>query len=171
MGAAKYREMMVKKVFSEIRRKMPWAKNLLCQQDGAAGKGNVAKLNAAELRKRKRSHGNITMLTQPAQSPDTIINDLAIFPSMSKRFNKKQKYEKISDLDRLANNARNTWHNFPTEVLTKAWGTKTNVLKAIIKAGGKNNFKFPHAKDLDWEAMFEEWEEEKSESQESESSS
>ena len=80
---------------------------------------------------------------------------LAIFLSMSKLFNKNQKHDVISDLDQLAVNARKTWNNFPIEVLTKAWATKTNVLKAIIAKGG-NEFKLPHAKDMedfDWEAM------------------
>ena len=82
---------------------------------------------------------------------------------MSKRFNKKQKYEVVNDLDHLAANARKTWNNFPVDVLTEAWVTKTNVLKAIIKAKGASNFKLPHTKyvvDLDWEAMLEEWEDE-----------
>ena len=90
---------------------------------------------------------------------------------MSKRFNKKQKYEVANDLDQLAANARKTWNTSPVDVLTKTWATKTNVLKAIIKAKGANNFKLPHTKDvvdLDWEAMFEEWEDEQSE-EESES--
>ena len=91
--------------------------------------------------------------------PDTNINDLAIFPSMSRRFNKLQKHEVVSDLDQLAANARQTWNNFPTDVLTKAWSTKTNVLKAIIKAKGGNDFNLPHAKeieDFDWKALFAE---------------
>jgi hypothetical protein len=130
---------------------MPWATSLRCQQDGASphtGKQNVKKLNKAGASKKKRSKAEITVFTQPAQSPDTNINDLAIFPSMSRRFNKLQKHEVVSDLDRLAANARQTWDDFPTDVLTKAWSTKTNVLKAIIKVKGRNNFKLPHAKDV-----------------------
>jgi DNA polymerase/3'-5' exonuclease PolX len=163
MDADKYREMMVKKVFPAARRKMPWAKTLRCQQDGAGahtGKDNVNKLNTAGARGKR---AKITVFTQPAQSPDTNINDLAIFPSMSKHFNTKQKHEVISDLDRLAVNARKTWDEFPVDVLTKAWATKTLVLKAIVKADGGNSFKLPHSKDLedfDWEAMCEDWEDE-----------
>ena len=69
------------------------------------------------------------MFTQPAQSPDTNIIDLAIFPFISKRYNQKQKYEVVNYLDQLAANARKTWNTFPVDVLTKAWATKTNVLK------------------------------------------
>jgi hypothetical protein len=162
MTAEKYLEMMTKMVFPAVRRKMPWAKKLRCQQDGAAvhtGKHNVRNLNIAG----KRTKTKITVFTQPAQSPDTNINDLAIFPSMSKRFNILQKHSVVNDLDRLAVNARKTWVDFPTDVLTKAWSTKTNVLKAIVKAKGGNVFKLPHAKDvenLDWEALFADWEEE-----------
>lgn len=53
MDADKYRDMMVNKVFRAVRRKMPWAKELRCQQDGAAahtGKNNLAKLNKAGAR-------------------------------------------------------------------------------------------------------------------------
>ena len=45
---------------------------------------------------------------------------------------------------------------FPTDVLMKVWSTKTNVLKAIIKADGGNNFKLPHTKDteaVEWEEI------------------
>ena len=176
MNADKYREMMVKKVFPAARRKMWWANKLRCQQDGATphtGEDNVNKLNKAGAETRKRRNGTntakITALTQPAQSPETNINDLAIFPSMSRSFNNKQKHEVINDLDRLAANARQTWKQFPTDVLTKAWTTKTNVLKAIIKAKGTNNFKMPHAKDtedINWEAIFNDWEEENEPSEE-----
>ena len=165
MDADKYNEIMLKKVFPAARRRMPWAKNLRCQQDGATphvGKNNLKKLNAAGARTRKRRDGStaakITVFTQPAQSPDTNINDLAVFPSMSKRFNKKQKHDVVSNLDQIAANAQRTWKAFPTDVLTKAWGTKENVLRAIIKAKGGNDFKLPHSKDLqdfDWSAMCE----------------
>ena len=93
---------------------------------------------------------------------------------MSRSFNNKQKHEVINDLDRLAANARQTWKQFPTDVLTKAWTTKTNVLKAIIKTKGKNNFKMPHAKDtedINWEAIFNDWEEENEPSSEEDISS
>ena len=70
------------------------------------GKNNVNKLNKAGKGRKRRGRpsktANITVFTQPAKSPDTNINDLAIFPSMSKRFNKKQKHEVVNDLDRLA---------------------------------------------------------------------
>ena len=68
---------MVNKVFPAARKKMPWAKKLRCQQDGAAahtGKGNVEKLNIAGARTKKRRNSSrtakITVFTQPAQSPD-----------------------------------------------------------------------------------------------------
>ena len=94
---------------------------------------------------------------------------------MSKRFNKKPKYEVVNNLDCLAAHARSTWKAFRTDVLTKAWTTKTNMLTAIVKAKASNNFKLPKAKDLvyfHWDAMCEEWkdkqslEESKSESEE-----
>ena len=141
-------------------------KRLRCQQDGASvhtGKQNVKKLNIAGESKNRRVKAKITVFTQPSQSPDTNINDLAIFPSMSRRFNKLQKHESVSDFDRLAANAQKTWNDFPTDVLAKAWATKTNELMAIIKANGGNDFKLPHAKDvedLDWKALFEDREEE-----------
>jgi hypothetical protein len=159
MDADQYLKMM-KTVFRAARRKMPWAKNLRCQQDGAAahtGKNNVKRLNIAGTRRSKRSKGNITVFTQSAQSPDQNINDLVVFPSMSKGFNKLQKHEVISDLDRLAANARKAWNGLPAAVLTKGWATKTKVLHCIKKAKGKNDYKLPHTRDMEinWEAMYE----------------
>ena len=61
--------------------------------------------------------------------------------------------------------------DLPCRRADQGMGDQDEVLKAIIKAKGANNFKLPHTKDvvdLDWEAMFEEWEDEPSE-QESES--
>jgi hypothetical protein len=115
---------------------------------------------------RKRADGTsttITVFNQEAQSPCTNINDLAMFPSMSRRFNKKQKHGKINDSVQIAKNAEKTWKEFPSGVLAKAFETKTNVLKAIVNAKGGNDFKLPHAKDLDmaefdWEEMFADWE-------------
>ena len=63
MDADKYNEIMLKKVFPAARRRMPWAKNLRCQQDGATphvGKNNLKKLNAAGARTRKRRDGSTT---------------------------------------------------------------------------------------------------------------
>ena len=108
MNAAKYFKMMTEQVFPAARSKMPWAKSLRCQQDGASphtGQQNVKKLNIAGASKNKRRKAEITVFTQPVQSPDTNINDLAIFPSMSRRFNKLQKHEKVNDLNRLTGNA------------------------------------------------------------------
>jgi hypothetical protein len=161
MDGKKYRQMMAKQVFPAARKKMSsWANDLRCQQDGApphVGNSIVNKMNknTARSHKRKGSQAcNIRVFTQPAQSPDTNINDLAVFPAMSKRFLKKQKHEKIGDLDRLAANARQTWEDMPSSLLTKAWATKTNVMKSIIKAKGGNDFKLPH-KALVWEDVYE----------------
>ena len=95
---------------------------------------------------------------------------------MSRRFNKKQKFEKNNNLEQLAKNAVTTWQDFPTDVLTKAWATKTNVLKAIVNAKGGNGFDLPHAKDpdmenFDWEEMYEECEDESTDEEEENESS
>ena len=169
MTAEKYYEMMTQKVFPAARKRCRGQLSCAVSKTGwgpHTGKDNVNKLNIAGAITRKREDGRftpkITVSTQPAQSPCTNINDLAIFPSMSRRFQKKQKHEVINDLNKLAKNARKTWKEFPTDVLTKAWKTKTNVLRAIVKAKGGNNFNLPHAKDLedfDWDEIFEGWEE------------
>jgi hypothetical protein len=164
LDANRYRQIMEEKVFPASRHKMPWATALELQQDGATphtGKKNVAYLNRIGAIQSRRSIPRITVSTQPAQSPDTNINDLAIFSSMSKRVNTKQKFEEINDLDRLAANARKVWHEFPTDVLTKAWATKTEVLKAIVMADGGNDFTLPHSDELvdfDWEVICNQWE-------------
>jgi hypothetical protein len=179
LDSDKYYEMMTKLVFPAIRRKMPWAKEVTTQQDGATphtGKDNVNRLNIAGAKKRKRRDGSttkITVFTQAAQSPDTNINDLCVFPAMSRRFYKKQKHESISDLEQLAKNAKKTWKQFPEDELTKSWATKTLVCQAIVLAKGGNDFHMPHAKDADMEGfelaeMFEEEEEDFSEVETSE---
>jgi hypothetical protein len=59
--------------------------------------------------------------------------------------------------------------DFPTDVLTKAWTTKTDVLKAIIKAKGGNDLKLPHGEDMDyfdWEEVLQQWEDGNTDSEE-----
>jgi hypothetical protein len=156
MDAALYLKMMKEKVFPAIRRKMPWAKTVRAQHDKATphvGQDNLNQLNIAGAKTSKRADGTrtakITVFNQEAQSPCTNINDLAIFPSMSRRFNKKQKHENVHDKEQLAKNAMKTWREFPPDVLTKAWATKTAVLVCIDEAKGGNDFKLPHSKDME----------------------
>ena len=169
LNSAGYRKLMAQ-VFKDAREKMPWTKNIRCQQDGASphtGHDNVNKLNriGANIQRGRVGHGThyvakITVITQPAQSPDTNINDLCVFPSMSKFFNRKQKFESVNDLDQIAANARSTWAEMPASKLTKAFETKTKVLKSIIKAKGGNDFKLPHGDamdDFDFGAVYDEW--------------
>ena len=86
----------------------------------------------------------ITLEFQPPKSPDTNVLDLAVFPSLSKRVAKKNKYESLSDLDALWRNIQKAIQEYPADTLESAFDTKVEVLREIRVAKGANDYKLPH---------------------------
>ena len=81
------------------------------------------------------------VVTQPAQSYDTNINDLAFFSAHNCRFNKVQKLASVDDLNLLKKNVLDTYWAFPAATLEKMWKTKIAILQRIIACKGGNNYK------------------------------
>ena len=145
-----YLKMMKEKVFPAVWEKMPWLRRegfdrVVVQQDGArphTGKGNVAKLNEFGCSRAKPVGAVVAeVVTQPAQSYDTNINDLAFFSAHNCRFNKVQKLASVDDLNLLKKNVLDTYWAFPAATLEKMWKTKIAILQRIIACKGGNNYK------------------------------
>eukprot|EP00959_Pyramimonas_sp_CCMP1952_P266313 5567785-Pyramimonas_sp.AAC.1 len=145
MDTVFYRKLMTKKVFPAIRRKMPWAKLVTIQQDGASphtGKDNPRHLKTAGMNPRVPGNAKITILTQPSNSPDNNLNDLCFFPSMSARVAKCGH----RTVDELVEMVEKEYWNYDQATLLRGWEMKTRVLGEIIKHKGNNDFELPHRK-------------------------
>ena len=90
----------------------------------------------------------IILETQPAQSPDCNINDLAFFSGHAAAFNKKQKFESLGDMAALVKNVHETYAAFPAEKIERCWQMKTQVMRLIIECIGNNTYKLPHSRDF-----------------------
>jgi hypothetical protein len=87
----------------------------------------------------------IVPCTQPAQSPDTNCCDLAFFCAHNKHFRKQMKLESVGDVKKLVEHVLTTSKNFPVEMLSDMWRTKSRVLKAIVACGGGNDDAIPRS--------------------------
>jgi hypothetical protein len=88
----------------------------------------------------------VSLVSQPAQSPDTHVLDFATFPSFGRRVGKAQKHESLTDLDTLWKNIKQIIEEIHGYVRTRGLDTKTRVSHEIQKAMGGNDFKLPHKK-------------------------
>ena len=148
MTAAFFQEVMTRKVFPAIRKKMAFASQVTVQLDGASphtGFDTIAFLN--KQGKARPSHGpNIHVVKQPAQSPDCNVLDLCIFNSMGTGVARLQRSSRIYDTDGLVRNVRDLWKSYDQETLEKGFRYKTEILECIIAAKGRNDYPLPHPK-------------------------
>ena len=158
MDAKFYRKMIIELVFPAIWYKMPWLAEegydyIHCQQDGAlphTGNDTEAELDDAGERLAEIFGDNgtllpIRMLTQPAQSYDTNVNDLAFFSSHAARFNRLQKHHDFGNLDKLAETVEKTFYETDPATLEKCFQTKTRVLSSILSVDGGNKYPLPRS--------------------------
>ena len=131
---------------------------VVVQMDNASphvGKGMVDRLEKAFARmKREKTDGsrapveeqwlipNIVVTTQPAQSPDTNICDLAFFSASQAAVQKRRREQGHAfDVDKLEDDVEKVFNQYPVESLCKMWNTKARVLQKIVYAKGGNDYK------------------------------
>ena len=137
---------MTTKVFPAIRQKMHFADRVSVQVDNASphtGNSTIASLN----RTGGKVNGKgpiITVIQQPAQSPDTNVNDLAVYRSLESQVRKNQRGESVMDKERLVSSVTAAWRNCSPDILEKSFTMKTKVLDSIIEHEGGNDFDLPH---------------------------
>lgn len=138
-------EMLVTHLLPAIELKWPpgSAKNVRIQQDNATPHpkpGTDEKLNAMLVEMATRGW-DIQFVTQPPNSPDTNTLDLAFFRAIQ-----SIQYQKPSkDIDELIQNVLAAHDELPLAICIKVWTTAQMVMNEIIRAGGSNNYKLPHA--------------------------
>ncbi|XP_065197249.1 uncharacterized protein LOC135828754 [Sycon ciliatum] len=147
VDADEYRSVMLKKggVFDAIHTKMWWFKRdsgepeaghpIIYQHDGA--KPHTAKKNE----KLWASHGaqkgfRIVVRTQPAQSPDLNVNDLAFFASLQSDTELVAK-ENVTD---LIHAVESCWQAYPAERMENVWSCPFGSFKGIVDTSGDNSY-------------------------------
>ena len=144
-------ELVIEKLIPDIYTKMADFDIVFVQMDGA--RPHVAcmdDLNAAG-KKRKRVNGKqapmIKFVLQPANSPDTNLNDLCFFRSLSKyvQEHERQIEHSAANKDEFWNLVVEQYHEYhDRERLERCWVVKTAVTKCILDANGTNDYKLPH---------------------------
>ena len=135
-----FKKMLKEKVIPAICEKMSWAKGVVIQMDNArahVGGDLVREVNAFGATKNPK----VRIEMQPANSPDTNINDLCFFNSLASAVSKVR----TPDPEALAKAVEDkywTWHS--TAKLAKLWKLKTAVCACIWSNNGDNDYKLPH---------------------------
>ena len=143
MNSALYREFMMK-IFNAIKIKMPWLRGqpVFVQQDGASphkGNGNIEYFNTEG----RKDGWNITVITQPAQSPDLNINDLAFFRSLKCHVEMIKKG--ANSLDILYDSVLEAWDNYNVDTLEHIWSHQYECYRKILHDKGSNSYDPPHS--------------------------
>jgi hypothetical protein len=143
MDASIFRAMMVDKVFRAIRRKLHWVSHVTVQVDNASphvGSDTINFLNDAGTGR----HPILSVVTQPAQSPDTNCLDLGFFRSIQNAVNVMQRQEHFNNVSALCEHVNQCWRDYPAEKITRIFEVKTRIMQEIIKDNGDNKYKVPH---------------------------
>ena len=99
-------------------------------------------------KKRKRIKGKqmppIKFVLQPANSPDTNLNDLCFFRSLSKLVQEHEREieHSATNKDKFWNLVVEQYHKYRDH--ERCWDVKTAVTKCILDANGTNDYKLPH---------------------------
>ena len=139
-----YLEMVTSKLLPAIRRKMLWLKGdeIIIQHDGAKahnGNGNFEYLNEAG-----QDRGfNIRFVTQPAQSPDLNMNDLAFFHSLNVRA-EEIKGEQRS-MEAIVQSVEAAYNAYSTDTLSRIYAMQFAIFREILAHEGGNGLKIPHS--------------------------
>ena len=144
-------EIVTKQLIPDIYDKMADFDVVFVQMDNA--RPHVKRIADLERigKTRKRINGKqmplIKFVLQPANSPDTNLNDLCFFRSLSKLVQEHEREieHSAANRDKFWNLIVEQYHAFHSrETLERCWDVKTAVNKCILDAKGTNNYKLPH---------------------------
>ena len=130
------------KVIPAIKRKMPWAKDVWLQYDNARThvKGGDDMIEAIDEAGAKGNGPRVQTLPpdqqQPAQSPDTNLNDLGFYSSIDSKLPRPRP----RNLTTFKQAVMKAFKDYPTETLTKIVRSKERVIHLIEKYNGMNDY-------------------------------
>jgi hypothetical protein len=143
MTAERYFELMTTTVFKAIAKgfRGTGVTCVIVQQDGAkphTGKDVVARMNVIG----KTFTPKIEVRTQPAQSPDMNVNDLALFRALDVAVRKSRRGMKkgLFDKEQLVKDVLAAAAAYPTEQLEKMWDYKSYVMEQVKASKGGNDY-------------------------------
>ena len=143
-----YRNVLIEKVLPAIVDKWPKGEmnnnsiQIGIQQDGA--KAHIAPTDSTWLDAVAAvgQEEKIYLYTQPANSPDTNLNDLGFFAALQSIY-----YEEApSNATELIELVQKCFEDFDSKKINRIWLTYMSCLNQIIDHNGDNDYKIPHMK-------------------------
>ncbi|XP_057796058.1 uncharacterized protein LOC131012156 [Salvia miltiorrhiza] len=134
------RDCLIKQMVPDFMAKWPKtsSKHIYIQQDNA--KPHI-QANDPEFQAVANTNGfKFQLVCQPANSPDTNVNDLGFFRAIQSL--KDQKPAK--NVEELLENVKAAYEEYPPEKLNNVFLTLQGCYQEIIKCKGGNNYKIPH---------------------------
>jgi hypothetical protein len=136
-----YRNFIIEKLLPAIDQKWPDRNSLIkIQQDNA--KPHIAPDDETFKRAVLTLGLNIELTQQPANSPDTNVNDLGFFASIQ-----SLQYTKVpKNVDELIAAVQEAYEDYPSSKLNKVFLTLQTCMIEILRSRGSNRYKIPHFK-------------------------
>nr|AFM74331.1 tranposase [Pseudo-nitzschia multiseries] len=141
VNAAEYQKMMLEKVLPAIQEKFPvcWkSRPIFIQEDNA--KPHHLRSRAAVREAAREAGWNITVTTQPPNSPDFNVLDLGFFASIQALQYKKR----AKNIDQLIANVEEALVETSTIALNSIFLSLQCALEESIKVQGNNSYKLRH---------------------------
>ena len=135
--------LMKRFVVPAVRRKMRWCSMVTIQMDNAPPHVALEQLEKEINQQRWRQRTKIRLLRQPAQSPDTNVNDLGLYAFLQRELDLQQTH--VESEQELEHSILAVWRKLDHTTLEKLYKAKSTVLTSIIKHNGANDFPMPHA--------------------------
>jgi hypothetical protein len=142
----KYRELMVDNVLPAIMAKWPEAEfnnpsfRIGIQQDGAKAHINPEEELWGLALDATGMLGKIYLYTQPANSPDTNLNDLGFFAALQAMYYRSAP----RNAGEIITMVENAFEEFESNKINRIWITYMSCLNEIIDNDGGNDYKIPH---------------------------
>ena len=154
MNGAVYIKMMKTQIFPaiiEAFKDCPGVHEVRVQQDGARSHTAKRKDGTERYTVELNAHGatlkpKIRIITQPAQSPDTNVCDLAFFRALDSAVRKTRRlpgdasHNELFDLDKLSTDVHAAFEAYDPDTLEKMWVYKSIVMDRVIASKGGNDY-------------------------------
>jgi len=132
---------MVGTVLPAIKMRMPWmsGQELWIQQDGASP--HMGKDNPQFIQQwLNRNCPKWRLATQPVQSPDLNVNDLAsLFRSLKRRVSSRD----VANIDVLQQVVKDEFNKYDSATLERCWRVLAQVYRLILENKGGNSWRLP----------------------------
>ena len=145
--AAVYRTMLQDNVVPAISARWPegdWNNQrvqIRIQQDGAKSHIKPDDPQWLEYLDDMNLQQKLTLLTQPANSPDLNHNDLGFFHAIEKAYQRKFPLKSPDEIIKCVTDA---FWEYPMNKMNRLWLTRMQCMNEILECHGGNDYKLPH---------------------------